>query len=199
MITLREMSMLSTLYAQPHRHYHNINHINDCLVELENFYVDQFTYNDRMVVEKAIWYHDAVYNPYSKENEVQSANLLPPNPFGSVDKLAYRAILATAKHLTTQENLPLATQVMLDIDLSGFGKPFEICWKHAENIRKEYYHTNDIDFFKGRIDFLTTISQRESLYYTDFFKEKYHEQSRRNLEQELEKTKFQIWNNRGYL
>jgi predicted metal-dependent HD superfamily phosphohydrolase len=191
MITLREMSMLSALYAQSHRYYHNINHVMDCLAELESFSDKAFTYGDRQIVEKAIWYHDAVYNPYSKENEVNSAKLVIEDPEFLSDRIR-EIVIATANHLVTQEGLDLATQVMLDIDLTGFGKPWEICEMNANNIRLEYYNTNDLDFHENRLKFLSCIAKRDSLYYTDYFRGKYHDQSRKNLEQEIEATHQEI-------
>jgi predicted metal-dependent HD superfamily phosphohydrolase len=187
MITLQEMSMLTTLYTQPHRHYHNINHINECLVELEGFYSKDFSFGERKIVERAIWFHDAVYNPYSKENEVQSAMLVPEDP-SFVSTCVRALILLTAKHTITQPELGLAAQVMLDIDLAGFGKPWEICKKNGENVRREYYNTSERDFYVGRLKFLQTIGQRESLYYTDFFREKYHVQSQKNLTLDVQYT-----------
>lgn len=188
MITLQEMSMLTTLYTQPHRTYHNMTHIMECLTEFENARVESLTYRDIQIVEKAIWYHDAVYNPYSKENEVQSALLLQEGSWYAdvINKQVRNAIWATARHLVTQENLSLATQVMLDIDLSGFGKPTPECLQNGLNVRNEYYKTNEYQFAEGRLKFLRAIMQRESLYYTDFFKEKYHVQSQKNLKIEEE-------------
>lgn len=192
MITLQEMSMLTTLYTQPHRHYHNINHINDCLTELENY--PGLSSENIRIVEKAIWYHDAVYNPYSKNNEVNSAMLIPSG-YWMDDNKVREIILATAKHSITQvakdkdgneTPLPLATQIMLDIDLAGFGKPTPECLQNGENVRKEYYKTNDQDFFTGRLNFLRKIMQRKSLYYTDYFKEKYHAQSQENIKIEMQ-------------
>ncbi len=203
MIKLEEMSMLTTLYSQPQRHYHNINHINDCLVELENIPKDMLSSLERSIIETAIWYHDAVYNPYSKKNEANSAWLFSQRsnnetPFG---KTVYETILATANHLVTQtaiksfyidNKLPLATQLMLDIDLAGFGKPWKECLRNAANIRKEYYNTEELEFQQGRLKFLETISKRESLYYTDYFKEKYHTQSQKNLIAEIQVTLARI-------
>lgn len=188
------MSQLSTLYTQPHRTYHNINHINECLVELENIpsellKVREYHYHDHTLIETAIWYHDAVYNPYSKRNEIESAALLPPIPFSnkmSLPELVRDIILATAKHIITQDKLSFAAQVMLDIDLAGFGQETQICLQNGENVRKEYYKTPELDFQKGRLNFIQTISKRESLYYTDYFKEKYHVQSQKNLKIEEE-------------
>lgn len=190
MISLQEMSMLSILYNQSHRYYHNINHIMDCLGELE--LVSFINSNQRDIIETAVWYHDAIYNPYSSLNEENSLKLFQVGIGYDTNKniLVESAILATKYHLEYQPlNKPLTTEVMLDIDLSGFGKDWITCRAHADNIRKEYYRTNDTDFYTGRLNFLETINQRESLYYTDFFKNKYHEQSKINIKIEIENTK----------
>ncbi len=207
MITLSEMSMLTTLYTQPHRTYHNINHINDCLTELENIPREVITDYERQIIETAIWYHDAVYNPYSKRNEMNSAELYtqhrtsPKEAMSNWTTIVCDAILATANHTITQaadmsyyiDNvLSLTTQVMLDIDLAGFGKSWKINQMYADNIRKEYYLTEELEFYTGRLAFLNTINKRESLYYTDYFKKKYHKQSKKNLEQEIILTEWQV-------
>lgn len=188
MITLEEMSMLTTLYTQPHRKYHNINHINDCLAELESFpqqSISGFEFNDYQIVEAAIWYHDAVYNSYSKANEVNSATLINNKYQYELGSEIKKAVLATAKHLHTQSDLSIATQVMLDIDLSGLGKPWGIYVKNGFNIRDEYYNTTDLAFLQGRIQFLETIAQRETYYYTKHFHDKYHFESKSNVEREI--------------
>jgi predicted metal-dependent HD superfamily phosphohydrolase len=199
-LTLGEMACLSQLYTQPHRKYHNINHINDCLAELENI-PTHGTYElfdnhtlvgvDYATIETAIWYHDAIYNPYSKHNEHRSAALVPDKKIGNdfYDNVR-EAILATAKHLETQIDIQLTTKIMLDIDLSGFGKPWKICQMHAENIRAEYYNTPDEEFYVGRLNFLEAINKRPTLYYTKYFHNKYHEQSKKNLAREIEDTKW---------
>ncbi len=195
MINLRQMADLTTLYTQPHRYYHNINHINDCLVELASVR-HELSIRDQMIIERAIWYHDAVYNPYSKTNEADSAALVQYDGEFRSDMASetQAVILATKDHLITQPNLKHTVQYMLDIDLSGFGKPWHICKAHADNIRKEYYHTTDEEFYIGRLNFLEAINKRETLYYTDFFRNKYHEQSKINLVREIDDTHFQLEN-----
>ena len=69
MLSLTETANLSVLYAQSHRHYHNIIHIQNCLSELEAYKKSELKLEHTPVgldcIEKAIWYHDAIYNPYS--------------------------------------------------------------------------------------------------------------------------------------
>lgn len=195
MITLREMADLSVLYGQKHRHYHDITHIQNCLAELEAVCaVDEVASRYRSIIEQAIWYHDAVYNPYSKENEYNSANLLSED-CGVVRDI----ILMTAHHTETQTFKHFSStyyehcaKVMLDIDLAGFGKGTIEFIHNSEDIRREYYNTIDSDFYKGRLNFMKAISERDSLYYTNWFKTMYHEKSRENLEGEIELCQYKL-------
>ena len=77
MLSLSEMAALSALYAQSHRHYHTIAHVQSCLAEFEQYCESpECPVADELAihcVEMALWYHDAVYNPYSAQNEIKSA------------------------------------------------------------------------------------------------------------------------------
>ena len=209
-LSLEEQAYLSALLTQPHRHYHNITHINDCLVELykmlqanvANVYEPELTY--------AIWYHDAIYNPYALTgvNEEQSAQLYTDYQvhYGKSskfihDEVAY-AIRATAFHINTQQfedakseqEIDIAT-FMLDIDLSGLGKYKPIVAFNSLNIAKEYPQTHPIDFIQGRFKFFTALNKRESFYYTDYFKSLYDERAKANVAYELRVLQDAIDNN----
>lgn len=70
LITLEIRANLITLYNEKHRHYHNTDHIYDCLTKLEQYAtVNKIAIRDYYKLEAAIWFHDAVYNPRSKKNE----------------------------------------------------------------------------------------------------------------------------------
>jgi predicted metal-dependent HD superfamily phosphohydrolase len=187
---LQEMANLTTLYTQPHRYYHNINHINDCLVELENFVHPDFTNDKRSMVEAAIWYHDAVYNPYSKLNEFNSAELV----YGHQSAFVRDIIKYTARHLEDvsadiekhiKHEYRQCVQVMLDIDLAGFGKDRMVFAMNGMNIRHEYYNTHLRDFLEGRQKFYQELIKRPTLYYTKYFYDKYHDVSRDNIRWEM--------------
>src|SRR5688572_16576013 len=70
----RPFDRLTARYAEPHRHYHTLDHIACCLRELD---VDlgAAAPHDKSAVEMAIWFHDAVYDPKAKDNEARSAEL----------------------------------------------------------------------------------------------------------------------------
>ena len=58
-------------YSQKHRHYHTAVHIAHCLDELAPCRELAEHPDD---VELALWFHDAVYDSYAKDNEQKSAD-----------------------------------------------------------------------------------------------------------------------------
>lgn len=190
-LPLEEMAYLSTLYAQSHRHYHNIDHINFCLGELEK--CDGVSHETRRIVTYAIWYHDAVYNPYSAENEYQSEEMFyrqhqSPSilTFEEFDAIG-TAIRATAYHTKHQPNLEFSSHLMLDIDLAGLGQDWRVFQKNGEQIRKEYAHIEDGVFNRARVEFFEALQKRPTIYYTDFFKARYEASARENVDIEIKR------------
>ena len=190
-VPLQEQAMLTTLLSQPHRHYHNINHINFCLGELEK--CDGVCHETQRIVTYAIWYHDAVYNPYSSENEYQSEELFyryhrTPSIFSFEEFDAIgTAIRATAFHTKHQTSLEFSSHLMLDIDLAGLGQSWEVFSTNSEQIRKEYAHVDDETFIYNRIKFLGALKARPSIYYTEFLKTKYEAIAQSNVDIELKR------------
>ena len=114
---------LSQRYGEEHRFYHNLDHIEHCLGELDQA-GDQV--EDRDAVELAIWFHDLVYEIGAGDNEAQSAALfrqlaLPALPDTLVDEVC-ELILATVHTGPARDP---AAACMVDIDLSSFGLPWE--------------------------------------------------------------------------
>lgn len=203
-LPLKEQAMLTTLLTQPHRHYHNINHINDLLIELDDWAKYAGYANDvKRLVTYGIWYHDAIYNTYADpgSNERLSAFLLAQQ-HPEFEPFEYECtntmILATAKHTSQQDMreggkdryIDIHEAVMLDVDLSGFGKSWSEYDMNNKNIRKEYYKTPDKQFFEGRLQFLTKMYERiqlfGSLYYTRHFQNRYDVRARENITNEIE-------------
>jgi len=177
---------LEMLYSAPERHYHTLEHIEECLGDFDSA---KHLAKDPLALEFAIWYHDVIYDPKAKDNEERSAWFL-----GSTLKAAglypefidrtNRLILAT-KHdyLPRKQDEKLIT----DIDLAILGKPDDIYGDYCFNIWKEYSWAGPEKFGAARADVLEGFLQRNGghIYSTDFFREKYEEMAVSNITRNL--------------
>lgn len=182
---------LTVLYSAPGRHYHNLDHINWCLAELEQCSTHFGLSADEIEILKiAIWWHDAVYNPYSKLNEVNSANLFHKNCTDNfIDRMnkpkmhaIMDMILLTARHTSCLSLSNQLEQILLDIDLASLGYDHTTFLRNNGNIRKEYYFVDQETYCKASISFLQTMLEKKRIYYTDYFYDKYEQQARSNME-----------------
>jgi len=169
-------------YSSKSRHYHNLEHLENMLVELDK--VKQQVNNlDSLLF--AIYYHDIIYTPTKSDNEHQSAllfkNRISKTSFPNLSKCIAQ-IEATKEHkLSTDKD----TNILLDLDLSILGKSREEYQKYCKNIRKEYHIYPDVMYRKGRKKVLINILKLDSIYKTDFFKQEYKNQAKKNLRYEL--------------
>jgi len=183
-----EFTKLQTVYSQPQRFYHNIKHIGNCLVDLDS--AKHLT--DRLdLVELAIWYHDVIYDTQAKDNEEKSAQLaydvcmtakLPEE----LAKEAAALILAT-KHRGVPDGMN--ARILVDVDLSILGKQVQEFDEYEKNIRKEYSWVSEDQFKQGRSNILQMFlhrAKKDALYSTDFFRNKYEAQAKRNLQRSID-------------
>jgi predicted metal-dependent HD superfamily phosphohydrolase len=70
---------LAASYSEPHRAYHNLTHLHECLVALDASAVEPAS---ARIVEVALWFHDSVYDPKAGDNEEQSAEPRREDPEG---------------------------------------------------------------------------------------------------------------------
>lgn len=169
-------------YSSKSRHYHNLEHLDNMISELSKI---QLEVNNLDCLLFAIYYHDIIYKPTKSDNEHQSA-LLFKNRIAktSFDKLSecIAQIEATKEHKLSAEN---DTNILLDLDLSVLGKSTEEYKKYSENIRKEYRIYPDFMYRKGRKKVLKSILELDFIYKTDYFKQLYENQAKKNLTLEL--------------
>jgi pantetheine-phosphate adenylyltransferase len=172
-------------YSDSDRHYHSLDHIFDCLVQLEA--IEGFVnIQERNQVELALWIHDKVYNPEATNNEEQTAEfarsfLEKHDVSEHLIQPVLRLILAT-KHNKTETTL--TSQLICDIDLASLGSDsFDI---NSKNIRHEYHIIPDDVYNKERAKILQMFLNRERIYYTELFREKYEQKARINLQREID-------------
>ncbi len=135
-------SDLRSRYEQPFRRFHNLGHIRDCLRlfdEVAALLVDPDA------VEFALWFHDAVYEIGASTNELRSADLFLTVSAGAPFMFRHRVcdhILATRHASVVQEN---DRRFIVDIDLSGFGAPWEEFMHNGALLRDESNNVPDAD------------------------------------------------------
>jgi predicted metal-dependent HD superfamily phosphohydrolase len=173
--------ILDSEYSEPHRAYHNATHIEDCL---RQFDLARHLAERPDEVEAAIWFHDAVYDPKASDNEEQSARwAIESLKAGSVAPEVLRRIaaliLATKHH---REPDGMDQSLLIDVDLSILGRPPEEFTAYDAAIRKEYSFVPDEQYRAGRTKLLERFLNRDAIYHTPFFRERYEDQARRNLE-----------------
>lgn len=177
-------ALLSDLYSERHRAYHNMNHLTHCLDEFE---AARHLAEGPGEVEMALWFHDAIYDPRAKDNERRSAELSRriaeearlPEAFG---RRVYDLVLATEHHGVPDG---ADARLLVDIDLAILGRPRDEFDDYETNIRKEYHFVPWTEYRSARSAILRRFSNRPAIYSTDLFRQKYESRARANLERSL--------------
>lgn len=172
-------------YAEPHRHYHTMNHINQF-----HFVIHKIAnlLNSELAFVLAALYHDIIYDPQKKDNELQSAMYAKQAlqklklPEDIITKV-YNMILATIDHKYANDS---DTNYFLDTDLIILGSDSLEYQQYAVNIRKEYAIYDEESYKKGRIEVLSKILFQPHIFKTEFFRNTLEQQARINLTKEIE-------------
>jgi predicted metal-dependent HD superfamily phosphohydrolase len=172
---------LRAAYQEPHRAYHNLIHIEDCLRQFEAVHSPA---EHPAEVVLALWFHDAVYDPKSKDNEERSsawaaAELTQAGAAREAVERVRSLILAT-KH----DAAPIGTdaQLLVDIDLSILGRDPATFERYDLQIREEYRWVDEKTYNAARARILRQFLERRRIYQTEYFFIRYEVQARWNLE-----------------
>lgn len=173
-------------YSNTNRYYHNLAHIQNMLSQAEDFksHIEDF---DALLF--AIWYHDIIYKSTKKDNEVKSALFA---------KKGLKSLSFDEKRLKNIENLIISTKkhqiilnenddnaYLLDFDLSILGTDWKTYQNYTQQIRKEYKIYPDFMYKPGRKKVLQHFLERETLYFTEVYQDKFETQARENIIKEL--------------
>jgi predicted metal-dependent HD superfamily phosphohydrolase len=171
---------LVAAYSEKHRHYHTGKHIEHCLRELDSALSLAI---EAAEVELAIWYHDAVYDPYSSNNEERSADwactLLNRHNVSAARVERVRSLILATRH-AAPATTPDA-QLVSDIDLSILGADEATYAVFEADVRKEYRWVPSILFRRKRAEILDSFLKRPQIYNTEPFRARYELRARHNL------------------
>lgn len=182
---------LMTAYGQVGRAYHNARHLNECLAGLD---AARHLVKDAPAVEFALWFHDAVYDSRATDNEERSADLALEclREAGSRDDTRgakiHDLVMLTKTH---QAEPDTDGAVMVDVDLAILGQLWPRFEEYDRAIRREYDWVPAELYAQKRSDVLRKFLQRNFIYRTRLFREKYEAQARSNLVRKLELSKIE--------
>jgi predicted metal-dependent HD superfamily phosphohydrolase len=195
---------LLAAYNEPQRYYHSLRHLADCLDHLDRV---KTLLQSPAEVELALWFHDAVYQPRSSSNEVDSAAWLRAfleeswdlarlggdRQADQLDRICQH-VLATQHH---QKTIDPDRQFLLDIDLAILGSPAAKFDQFEQDIRREYVWVPWQLYCQKRIQVLTALlgsaaksvdqssGGKTFIYQTAYFREQYEALARHNLRRSI--------------
>jgi len=165
-------------YGEPHRRYHTLDHVDDCL---ERFDTVQDLPPDPGAVELALWFHDVIFAADARDNERRSAQFYFGHASGASPRFRRHvcSMIIASNHAGALSDADLG--YMLDIDLAGFGHPWPQFRRTTDVVRAEYTHLSDAQFAAGMAGFFTVLLARPHIFRTESFRVPCEETARANI------------------
>lgn len=180
-----EFQHLAEMYGEKHRHYHTLDHIASCIELLDG--VNRLV-NDSYSLELALWFHDAVYNPGKLDNEKKSAlyamKVLKQADIEDEKRIRIAELVEMTRH--SSEPVTDDCKFITDIDLAILGAEPDLYMGYTEKIRREYSCIPSLIYRRGRKKLLGLFLERERIFHTEFFFERYERNARVNIKREIE-------------
>lgn len=181
------LERLLAAYAEPHRRYHDLAHVESCLAWLDwHFSLAEHPHE----IALALWFHDAVYEPLKGDNEAKSAAWA----VSALTELGARAdsvarieamILATKGHVASTPDEAL----MLSIDLAILGASPSVYERFERDARAEYAMVPDDAYAEGRTRVLAALLAHTPLYPNPVIAAQLEKRARKNVGSELARLK----------
>jgi len=172
-------------WNEPHRFYHNINHLNYILYNIEKAYVNGIiTTPEKHTLIVVAFLHDIIYNPKANDNEeksveyfVEKCKIINVASKEFIEDVS-RIIMDTKKRIKPTEKL---SKIFWEIDNSILDNDINKLIEYEHQIFKEYQWVSYDVYKENRIKFLESSLGRS-------------EQSDRNLKELIEYVKNRVIN-----
>jgi predicted metal-dependent HD superfamily phosphohydrolase len=173
---------LAARYGEPGRRYHVLDHVLACVAELDGV---RGLCARPLVLELALWYHDAVHDPRAPDNETMSAVFLWDEALTlgiNPEAAGEAAALVRATDHSVQPPAGLADALLVrDIDLAILGRPPQEFAAYDSAIRAEYGFLSRDEWRAGRRRVLEGFLARLAIYSTGVMQARYEDQARVNI------------------
>jgi len=166
------------------RHYHSRMHLEACL---RHFSSAHFLATEPAEVELALWFHDAIYRTWRRDNELRSsvwARMFVVTHGGRHDIAARVSshVMATAH---VERKLSSDAALVVDIDLSILGQPQAVYDEFERNVRREYWWVPKRRYSAARTAVLKSFLNRPTIYHLPMFRDRLEQPARENLQRAL--------------
>ncbi|MED5620783.1 HD domain-containing protein [Ideonella sp. BN130291] len=168
------------------RRYHDTRHLAACVEAAAGL---QAQCAAPQAVAWALWFHDAVYRPWAKDNEKRSADWARDSALAlglpaAFANQVHGLVMATAHGQVPALDDPDAAWVV-DIDLGILGQPAAVYERYAQDVRREYFWVLPGTWRRGRAAVLSHFLAQPTIYRTPLFRQRHEAQARANLQREL--------------
>lgn len=140
-------------YSEPHRYYHNWDHIASLLNEAEK----RDILTDYLFL--AIIFHDIIYDPQATDNEEKSAEYFASLYNGIFKQEIIQAILDTKTHNPTNE----LGKVLCELDLGILHSDLATLIEYEHGIFKEFQYVDWSTYKTERIKVLRKLQKKDEL------------------------------------
>lgn len=180
---------LVACYSEPHRKYHTIQHLDECLTHFESIctlaeHADE--------VELALWFHDAIYDTSKKDNEKRSAewardSVLAARVSGEKADRIYELVMATMHNALPKGR---DAEVLVDIDLGILGAEAARFDSYEAQVREEYSQVPEPLYRWARKKVLEEFVRRKWIYSTEPFRARYEARARANIARSIARLRI---------
>lgn len=151
-----DVNMLLDMWNESHRHYHNLEHLNDLVLQInEDFAQGKFneSFKDKLLITAL--FHDIVYEPSRQDNEERSSQFfeeLCEDKKQMFVTEVKQAILDTKTH-NSQNKL---SETFNKYDMNIVERDFDSLLRWEEGIHEEYKSFGE-QYKTGRLQFLESL------------------------------------------
>jgi len=171
---------LSAAYAERHRAYHTERHIDECLALFDEV---RALAAEPLEVECALWFHDAIYEPTSSNNESRSADWA--GAFLQKHGVASIRIERVRRHVLATQHVSSApaddSGLVVDIDLAILGSLPERYAEFERDVRREYRWVPAVVYRRKRAQILMSFLDRPRIYHFEPLADRFEARARRNI------------------
>jgi pantetheine-phosphate adenylyltransferase len=149
-----DINTLLSMWNESHRHYHNLNHLNDLIQQInENKSKYSEKQYDKLIITSL--FHDCIYEPSQNDNEEKSAKFFEDcclDKSNSDIQEIRQAILDTKTHQSTTK----LSESFNRIDMNIVERNFDELVEWEKGISEEYKFSGQ-KYKESRIKFLESV------------------------------------------